>query len=206
MNIKKHTEDSAVSVLVNILAMTPEEYRDRGNGLLIRYGYFDSPFGNIFIASTPKGICYLGFADLGRDAFSELQAIFPKAFYEKNPLGMEQVIDSFFKQLKNDMVPAVVHVKGSPFQLKVWRALLKTPAGKLTTYGNIARQIDMPGASRAVGRAVGANPVSLLVPCHRVIRSSGEPGGYHWGVSRKKAIINWEASQPVKPSFRLAVI
>jgi len=182
-------------LFMNIEGMTPAEYKNGGKSLFINYSFAESPFGNIIVASTPKGICYLAFADDRDEAFGELQHQFPNAAYT-------QVVDLFQKNalliFKNDwsQLPAMkLHLKGTNFQLKVWQALLTIPLGGLHTYSTVAGAIKHPNASRAVGSAIGDNPVAFLIPCHRVIKSTGEFGQYHWGATRKSAIIGWEAAK-----------
>lgn len=182
-------------LFVTIEGMTPAEYKQGGKALSINYGFFNTSFGNIIVASTDKGICHLGFYDAEEEALDTLISNFPKArFQQESDIFQEQAVSIFSRDWKNiDQIK--LYLKGSPFQLKVWEALLKIPLGQLTTYGSIARNLDHPNASRAVGSAVGANPVAYLIPCHRVIRSTGKMDGYMWGNSRKKAIIGWEAVQ-----------
>ncbi|MGV8963783.1 MAG: bifunctional helix-turn-helix domain-containing protein/methylated-DNA--[protein]-cysteine S-methyltransferase [Candidatus Saccharimonadaceae bacterium] len=184
-------------LFVTIESMTPGEYKNKGKDLSISYSYLDTIFGLACIASTNKGICYLAFGDT-TIAFNELVEMFPLA----NFISQEQTIHlqaiSFLQKSESELSPLHLHIKGTAFQLKVWEALLKIPTGELTTYGEISSQIGNPKANRAVGTAVGSNPVSFIIPCHRVIRSSGEPGGYHWGLNLKMAMIGWEAST-VKP-------
>lgn len=182
-------------LFVNIEGMTPGEYKNKGQNLSINYNYVDSPFGQLLIASTHKGICYMGFSDQGGNAFSELKKRFPRArFIEQTDLIQQNAVQIYTEDWsKIDQIK--LHLKGTDFQLKVWEALLKVPVGKLTTYGGIADQIRKPKASRAVGAAIGSNPIAFLIPCHRVIRSTGIFGGYMWGTTRKTAIIGWEASK-----------
>ena len=181
-------------LFVKVEAMTPGEYKNRGKDLTIYYSYLETIFGLVCIASTHKGICYLAFGDT-TTAYIELVDIFPQA----NFINLEQPIHhqavSFLQNPKNAHDPLNLHIKGTDFQLKVWDALLKIPLGELTTYGNISHHLNNPNANRAVGTAVGSNPVSFIIPCHRVIRSSGEPGGYHWGLNLKMAMIGWEAAK-----------
>lgn len=183
-------------LFIRMEGMTPGEYKNGGEALSIRYSFADTPFGQVLIASTPKGICHLAFTEEEHEGLSALQAAFPKAFYI---YGSDALHSSALQAFHQDQPENIrLHLKGSPFQLNVWQALLRIPAGKLSTYGTIARQLEQPGASRAVGTAIGDNPVAYLIPCHRVIRSSGLTGEYHWGSSRKKAMIGWEATQAGK--------
>ena len=181
-------------LFVNIEGMTPGEYKNGGANLSINYGFVESPFGDIIVAATPKGICYMAFAENKKVAFSILQEKFPNARYLQIIDAIQQNAISIFTRDWSKLSEIRLHLKGTDFQLKVWETLLKIPMGRLTSYGDIASKLNNPNASRAVGTAIGDNPVAFLIPCHRVIRSSGELGGYHWGLTRKSAIIGWEAS------------
>jgi AraC family transcriptional regulator of adaptative response/methylated-DNA-[protein]-cysteine methyltransferase len=172
--------------------MTPGEFKNGGENLKINYSYSETPFGNIIIASTKKGICYLAFYDDKIIAFEELKQNFPNAEYEQQSDLHQANALSFFSRHEPSAIN--LHLKGTPFQIKVWEALLKIPMGQLSTYSSIASSINNLNASRAVGSAVGDNPVAFLIPCHRVIRSTGEFGQYHWGPTRKTAMIGWEAA------------
>ncbi|EDO25472.1 predicted protein [Nematostella vectensis] len=152
-------------------------------------------FGNILIASTYKGICYMGFSDNKQIAFSELENRFPKATFIEQTDQIQQDALKVHTHDWNRINCIKLHLKGTDFQLKVWEALLKIPTGNLTTYGTIAKVIQKPKAARAVGTAIGNNPIAFLIPCHRVIQSTGALGGYMWGTTRKTAIIGWEASK-----------
>lgn len=182
-------------LFVNIEGMTPAEYKNGGKNLLINYSFADSPFGNILIASTAKGICYIAFVDDEITAFKLLQNNFPNAIFKQHLDLIQQNALFIFTHDWAKLNQIKLHLKGTNFQLKVWETLLKIPMGQLSTYGNIAKQIDNPKASRAVGSAIGDNPVAFLIPCHRIIQSSGIFGGYMWGNTRKTAIIGWEAAQ-----------
>lgn len=182
-------------LFVNIEGMTPGEYKNGGENLTINYSYAHTPFGNIMVASTPKGVCYMAFDDEANNAFDTLQLAFPKAIYRSILDQHQQNALLIFKEDWQQLPQIKLHLKGTDFQLKVWEALLKIPKGKLTTYGNIAQQIEKPSAARAVGSAIGDNPVAFLIPCHRVIQSNGILGQYHWGSPRKAAIIGWEAAK-----------
>lgn len=182
-------------LFINIEGMTPGEFKNGGANLSINYSYAESPFGNIIVASTPKGICYLAFANDELTAFNLLKGKFPNATYKQMVDLAQQNILYIFSHDWSRLNEIKLHLKGTPFQLKVWEALLKIPVGKLTTYGTIAKSIDQPSASRAVGTAIGDNPIAYLIPCHRIIQSSGAFGGYHWGGVRKAAIIGWEAAR-----------
>jgi len=182
-------------LFVNIEGMTPGEYKNGGENLHINYSFAESPFGNIIVASTSKGICHIAFYDDENIALANLQRQFPAAQYQQILDKEQQNALFIFSHDWSKLHQIKLHLKGTDFQLKVWEALLKIPMGKLATYGNIAKQLQNPNASRAVGTAIGDNPVAFLIPCHRVIQSSGALGGYHWGVNRKTAIIGWEAAK-----------
>jgi AraC family transcriptional regulator of adaptative response/methylated-DNA-[protein]-cysteine methyltransferase len=182
-------------LFINIEGMTPAEYKNGGKSLEINYSFAESPFGNLIVASTPKGICYMAFADDSDDAFAQLQAQFPNARYTQMVDPAQQEALFIFKNDWTHLSNIKLHLKGTSFQLKVWEALLNIPIGGLSTYSSVAKAINHPTASRAVGSAVGDNPVAFLIPCHRVIKSTGEFGQYHWGATRKSAIIGWEAAK-----------
>jgi AraC family transcriptional regulator of adaptative response/methylated-DNA-[protein]-cysteine methyltransferase len=182
-------------LFVSIEGMTPAEYRDGGRHLQINYSFADSPFGQVLIASTPKGVCHLAFEADETAGLQKLMAKFPQATYQRK-LDMQQQHALFIFQHDWSRLHEIkLHLKGTPFQLKVWESLLKIPMGRLATYSAIANTIAHPKASRAVGTAVGDNPVAFLIPCHRVIQSTGIVGQYHWGTYRKSSMIGWEASQ-----------
>jgi AraC family transcriptional regulator of adaptative response/methylated-DNA-[protein]-cysteine methyltransferase len=182
-------------LFINIEGMTPGEYKNGGESLSINYSFAESPFGNILVASTSKGICHMAFADDEQHALNALQSKFPNAAYRQTVDLVQQNVLFIFTHDWSKLNQIKLHLKGTEFQLKVWETLLKIPVGKLTTYGSIAKQIQLPKASRAVGTAIGDNPVAFLIPCHRIIQSTGLSGGYHWGSIRKTAIIGWEAAQ-----------
>ncbi|MBL7740696.1 MAG: methylated-DNA--[protein]-cysteine S-methyltransferase [Chitinophagaceae bacterium] len=182
-------------LFIKIEGMTPGEFKNGGENLLINYSYAESPFGNILVASTAKGICYMAFADDEKKALHDLHAHFPNAQFRQMVDLIQQNALYIFTQDWNKLHQIKLHLKGTDFQLKVWETLLKVPMGQLTTYGTIARQISNPEASRAVGTAIGNNPVAFLIPCHRVIQSTGTIGGYMWGPVRKTAMIGWEAAK-----------
>lgn len=173
-------------------AMTPGEYAQAGAGLTIRQGWFDSPFGETLVMATDRGICGLGFgSEMGRAAAEEdLRRRWPKAQFVEDAAGLRDVI----APVLGGAGEARLHLIGAPFQIKVWEALLAVPSGHVTTYSDIAGAIGRPRAVRAVGTAVGRNPVSWLIPCHRALRKSGGLGGYHWGLPVKRALLAWEAA------------
>ena len=179
-------------LLVAVDAVTPGNVRTAGAGLTIRHGYHQTPFGGATVAVTDRGICALGFDDDERGATVErLEHDWPAAHLVGDERGTVPVIEQIFDQAKAGQ-PLTLHLRGTNFQLKVWEALLAIPEGATTSYGQLAKTIGKPTASRAVGSAVGDNPVSFLVPCHRVLRGSGALGGYRWGLERKQAILAWE--------------
>ncbi len=182
-------------LFINIEGMTPAEYKNGGKNLSINYNFTESPFGNVIVASTPKGICYMAFNDNEINALNNLRQKFPNADIQQKPDLTQQNAMFIFQNDWGKLSEIKLHLKGTDFQLKVWETLLKIPIGQLSTYGNIAEQIGNPNASRAVGTAIGSNPVAFLIPCHRVIQSSGNIGGYMWGSTRKTAIIGWEGAK-----------
>lgn len=182
-------------LFVNIEGMTPGEYKSKGQHLTINYSFAGSIFGLILVASTYKGICYMSFSDDKRATFSELEKCFSKANFIQKTDNIQQNALKIYTQDWSKIDKIKLHLKGTDFQLKVWEALLKIPTGSLTTYGSIANAINNPSASRAVGTAIGSNPIAFLVPCHRVIQSTGVIGDYRWGTTRKTSMIGWEASR-----------
>lgn len=182
-------------LFIRIEGMTPGEYRNGGEALTIHYSYAETPFGNILVASTPRGICHLAFADDPESAFEQLRQQFPRADFRQMVDSQQQNALFFFTQDWKNLDQLKLHLKGTAFQLKVWEALLKIPMGQLSTYSGLAAAIGQAGAARAVGAAVGDNPVAFLIPCHRVIRSTGVFGQYHWGTARKTAMIGWESAR-----------
>ncbi|HEX5667873.1 MAG TPA: methylated-DNA--[protein]-cysteine S-methyltransferase [Chitinophagaceae bacterium] len=182
-------------LFVNIEGMTPGEYKNGGELLSINYSFAETPFGEVLVASTEKGICYMAFADDETVAYQEMLRIFPKASFRRMTDMIQQNALFIFTQDWSKLNQVKLHLKGTDFQLKVWEALLKIPMGKFTTYGKLASQLNNPKASRAVGSAVGDNPVAFLIPCHRVIQSTGSFGQYHWGGVRKTAMLGWESSR-----------
>lgn len=182
-------------LFVNIEGMTPAEYKNGGKNLSINYSFAESPFGSLIVASTVKGICYMAFEEDEEKALSHLKNEFPNAVFQRKLDLLQQNALFIFQNHRDKLHEVKLHLKGTGFQIKVWESLLKIPIGKLSTYGDIAAQIGSPNASRAVGTAIGSNPVAFLIPCHRVIRSSGIFGGYMWGITRKTAMIGWEQSK-----------
>ncbi len=182
-------------LFMNIEGMTPGEFKNGGENLVINYSFAESPFGNIIVASTPKGICHMAFAENEEKGLKGLKHYFPNARLHQMVDLIQQNALFIFTHDWSKLNQIKLHLKGTEFQLKVWETLLKIPMGNLTTYGNIAKKLENPNASRAVGTAIGNNPVAFLIPCHRVIQSSGNIGGYMWGNTRKSAIIGWEAAK-----------
>jgi len=183
-------------LFIKVEGMTPGEYKNGGEQLHIHYSFAESPFGTLIVASTNKGICYMAFADQGQDAaLAELKKSFPRAGYQQLTDQIQQNALFIFNQDWNRLAEIKLHLKGTPFQLKVWETLLKIPMGEVSTYTKVAGKLNNPKASRAVGSAVAGNPVAFLIPCHRVIKATGEIGQYHWGSTRKSAMIGWEAAR-----------
>ena len=177
-------------------AMTPGEYKSKGVKLSIEYGVFSSPFGNAFIAVTKRGVCQLSFID-HQDPLACLDTIrkkWPNAGLVENSESIQTIGKAIFKNTTNKEELALM-VQGSNFQIKVWESLMKIPPGRLCSYGQLANAIGHPKSSRAVANAIGANPIAYLIPCHRVIRSTGALGGYRWGLERKQILQAWEFSQ-----------
>lgn len=169
---------------ITLIEASDSEIRDAK--MEIRWGISNSPFGKMFLAHSPRGITHLSFFDDDEaDSMAALRKDWPKAKLIRDDSGAGDLISGKKHRL---------HLVGTPFQIKVWQALLEIPRGGLSTYGSLAEKIGMPGASRAVGSAVGANRVSLLIPCHRVIRANGGLGGFRWGAERKKAMLAGEGS------------
>jgi len=177
-------------------AMTPGEYARGGEGLDMYWGWFDSPFGPAIVMGTDRGLCGMGFAaEMGAaESFNDLARRWPKARFIEAPERLQDWVQAAFG-LSTAADPAPLYLIGAPFQIKVWEALLSVPSGQVTTYSEIARSIGRPTAMRAVGTAVGRNPISWLIPCHRALAKSGKLGGYHWGLPVKRAMLAWEAAR-----------
>lgn len=182
-------------LFINIEGMTPGEYKNGGASLQISYSFAQSPFGNLIVASTGKGICHMAFTENREQALQHLKSLFPNAAFTEKTDKIQQEGLFIFRHDWSRLNQIKLHLNGTPFQLKVWETLLKIPMGNLSTYQSIARKMENPKATRAVGSAIGRNPVAFLIPCHRVIRSTGQTGDYMWGSTRKAAIIGWEAAQ-----------
>lgn len=181
-------------LFVSIEGMTPGEYKNGGENLKIDFDFYASPFGEVLIAATNKGICFMAFADDRASEINNLKLHFSNAELRQQEHDYHKQAGLIFSKNLEEKNRLKLHLKGTAFQLKVWEALLKIPSGNLSTYGTIAQKIESPKASRAVGTAIGSNPIAFLIPCHRVIQSTGEFGGYRWGPIRKTAIIGWEAA------------
>ncbi|MEQ9239961.1 bifunctional helix-turn-helix domain-containing protein/methylated-DNA--[protein]-cysteine S-methyltransferase [Roseovarius indicus] len=178
-------------------AMSPGEFARRGEGLTVYWGWFDSPFGLALVMGTEKGICGVGFAsETGEEAAMEdMISRWPNARFVEDPMMLRPWALAAFGADGQEREIAPLYLIGAPFQIKVWEALLQVPSGQVTTYSEIAQAIGKPRAVRAVGTAVGRNPISFLIPCHRALRKSGELGGYHWGLPVKRAILAWESAR-----------
>ena len=193
-------------LFVSYEAMSPGEYKRRGEGLEISYGFHASPFGDALLMATPRGLCGLAFINEdegeGRaEALADMQRRWPKATYVEAPkvTASEAVRVFGAAQLTRKKAVRLVLI-GSDFEVRVWQALLRIPMGQAVSYQDIARHLGQPTASRAVGSAVGRNPISFVVPCHRVLRGDGSLGGYHWGLTRKRALIGWETGRVMAAS------
>ena len=195
-------------LFVHVEAMTPGEYKRHGEGLRIRYGRHESPFGPCLIAMTDRGVCALEFLDPSMsgpgaegswslaDALDSLRRHWTWAEFEEDPAEAQRVGRLVFdRSLRAEGEELRLHLQGTNFQVQVWRALLRVPEGCVVDYGGLARRIGKPKAARAVATAVGDNPVSVIIPCHRVLRRHGELGGYRWGLQRKLALLGWELAR-----------
>ena len=179
-------------------AMSPGEWKTGGAGLVVRFGFHPSPFGLALAMSTPRGLCGLAFADVGEEAaaLADMRARWPNATYVEDPTATAPLVARIFDPAswRGDQPLRIVFI-GTDFEIRVWETLLRIPMGLATTYSTIAEHVGRPKAARAVGAAVGKNPISFVVPCHRVIGKSGDLTGYHWGLTRKRAILGWEAGK-----------
>lgn len=175
-------------------AMTPGDYARGGDGVRIAWGWFDSPFGPAIVMGTERGICGLGFAaEMGTEAaFADLERRWPRAQFVEDPALLRDWVQRAFG---TGGEPTPLFLMGAPFQVQVWEALLRIPSGQVTTYSEIARVVGNPKAMRAVGSAVGRNPISWLIPCHRALAKSGALAGYHWGLPVKRAMLAYEAAR-----------
>ncbi|NML22505.1 methylated-DNA--[protein]-cysteine S-methyltransferase [Pseudoflavitalea sp. G-6-1-2] len=192
------SQSRVYDLFVTLEGVTPQEYKESGGGITIAYGFHATPFGEVIIGATNRGICHLHFVPDGQHqmAIAQLQASWENAVLLHQPQRTAAYVETIFHSSgKNEKLHVLV--KGTNFQVKVWNALLKIPAGTVTTYQDVAREIGSPRAMQAVGSAVGANPVGFLIPCHRVIRKNGALAEYLWGPERKKAILGWELSRGI---------
>ena len=182
-------------------AMTPGDFKRRGEGLDIVYGFHDSPFGEALVLATGRGIAGLAFVDEDKgqtraDALADMTRRWPLATFSEAPALTEPHARAVFEPAGwRAERPVRLVLIGTDFEVRVWECLMRIPMGRAVTYGDIARHLGQPTASRAVGSAVGRNPISFVVPCHRVLRGDGNLGGYHWGITRKRALIGWETGR-----------
>jgi AraC family transcriptional regulator, regulatory protein of adaptative response / methylated-DNA-[protein]-cysteine methyltransferase len=179
-------------------AMSPGEWKAGGAGLTLNYGFHRSPFGTALLVATDRGLAGLGFADPGEEtkALDDMRGRWPQASFREDTAGTAALAQRVFEpKLWQRDCPLRVVMIGTDFEVRVWEALLKIPMGRATTYSDIAGRLHIPKAARAVGAAVGKNPISFVVPCHRVLGKSGDLTGYHWGLTRKRAMLGWEAGQ-----------
>ncbi|MDE2623091.1 MAG: methylated-DNA--[protein]-cysteine S-methyltransferase [Betaproteobacteria bacterium] len=182
---------------IHLEAATPGEFKAAGKGMAIEFGLHETPFGPVFIAATARGICGLEFVEGGgiETARTRLARKWPYAHMRENQSQTRALVDTLFSGNVSPDRPLSLYVSGTNFQVSVWKALLQIPSGQIASYAGIAKAIGRPRASRAVGGAVGDNPIAFAIPCHRVICQNGDLGGYHWGEIRKHAIHAWEAAR-----------
>ncbi len=182
-------------------AMTPGDYKRRGEGLAIVYGFHPSPFGEVLVLATARGVAGLAFVDEDNnqtraEALADMTSRWPAATFVENTAGTSAHVTRIFEPAAwQPEQPVRLVLIGTDFEVRVWEALLRIPMGRAVSYADIARHLGKPSASRAVGSAVGRNPISFVVPCHRVLRGDGTLGGYHWELTRKKALIGWETGR-----------
>jgi AraC family transcriptional regulator of adaptative response/methylated-DNA-[protein]-cysteine methyltransferase len=185
-------------LFVSCEAVTPGEYRSRGAGLSIDYGFHDTPFGECLLAATERGVCGLYFV-IGQDraaTFEQFSGQWNRASLSESAAKTAPLIGQIFPIQSGDTLKALhLYLQGTNFQIKVWEALLRIPSGQVLAYNDLANMIGKPGSARAVSRALAVNPIAVLIPCHRVIRKMGAFGGYRWGTARKKAILGWEMAR-----------
>lgn len=194
------SQSRVYDLFTTLEAVTPAEYKQRGSGIRIDYGFHATPFGNCLIGITQRGICWLSFIASDEDgltALEEMKTSWYNSTFRKDQLLTKDFTDRIFSSVTEKLH---LFVKGTNFQVKVWEALLRIPAGGLTTYQDIARRINSPKALQAVGSAVGSNTVAYLIPCHRVIRKDGILGEYRWNSIRKKTMIGWEMARFDSPN------
>ncbi len=191
-------------LMVNVYAMTPEAYRRHGQAIRIEYGWHHTPFGLCLLARTDKGVCWLSFHEK-KDGMGELKNEWKDASYVENPKSTAPLIRQIFTRIYDRPQSIMLHVKGTNLQIRVWEALLSIPRSERVTYSQIAAAVEHPRAVRAVANAVGRNPISYIIPCHRVIRMSGALGGYRWGLPRKQVMQAWESAQLIDPDDPSAI-
>ena len=194
-------------LIVSLDAVTPGELKALGRGLEIHYGFADTPFGWALLATTPRGLCHLAFVEPGEDqkALTELRDTWRNADFVRDDASARDLARRIWSPTKPAAAPVKLNVVGTNFQLKVWQALLDLGAHRRTTYAALADAIGQGGSARAVGNAVGANPVGWLIPCHNVLRRDGALGGYHWGEDRKRAILAWDSLSRQRQAADIAV-
>lgn len=206
LNVKNSVSDTAFQtglssnsrlhdLFVSIEGMTPAQYKNGGKNLTIHYYFYQGIFGQLLIASTQTGICHVAFVEDDKKSLSTLQSEFPMAAITQMEDPIHDAVLKIFDQKNSSLEHIKLHIKGTPFQLKVWEALLKIPAGNVATYRAIAEKISAGKGFRAVGSAVGQNPIAFLIPCHRVVNSSGVIGGYRWGSDLKRCLLSWEMAK-----------
>ena len=199
-NTKEQVSNQQLETRLSIEAMTELEVANNGANLSIKYSFSVSQFGLLLLASTTKGLCLLQFVENETDGLAVLKKHFEQAKLTAKITEFHTAAKKMFNSDYKVVKELKLNLKGTEFQLKIWESLLQIPLGELTTYGAIATKINQPKAARAVGTAIGSNPIAYLIPCHRVVQASGQLGGYLWGTTRKKAMIAWEASQINKES------
>lgn len=188
-------------LFIKIISCTPGEFKKRGKGISIFYDVIDSPFGKTLIAETTKGICKLSFLEADEDPQALLREAFPNAEFIPQLAENGKLATAYFSNWQQPNKEITLDLKGTPFQLSVWQALLSIPSAKHLAYSDIAQQIGKPKAVRAVGTAIGKNPIAYLIPCHRVIRESGQLGGYRWGLDRKMVINGFETVKAMRKEY-----
>ncbi len=181
-------------LFVSVDAVTPGEFKSQGRGLVISYGFHHTPFGRCFIAATERGVTSLEFGE-GCHSVTRLARTWRAASLKEDRQLTGRLAQRIFACDRGNPASITLYLKGTNFQLKVWQALLQIPSGHVASYQDVARSIGCPGADRAVGNAVGRNPVAFVIPCHRVIRKSGAFGNYRWGSARKQAMLGWEVAR-----------
>jgi AraC family transcriptional regulator, regulatory protein of adaptative response / methylated-DNA-[protein]-cysteine methyltransferase len=191
-------------LFVTLEAVTPGEYKSRGRGLTLWFGTAQSPFGEALIVRSGRGIAFLAFADEkgAFDGFDDFRAMWRDADWEQDDAGARQIADTIWRVARRADRKLTLWVHGSNFQLQVWRALLAVGQDRTLSYAALAASIGRGSAARAVGSAVGANPVAWLIPCHHVLRANGALGGYRWGLERKQAMLAWELARSVRNASR----